>query len=96
MYQLCFPSSMTSSEWAAWVQAVGSILAVGGAAFAAIWQSKKQHETALKVQRDERRYERVELMKTLSEMSRNCEKLFAHFISEFTNAVPAPRLSSMS
>jgi hypothetical protein len=32
MNQVCFPSSLTPSEWAAWAQAVGSIAAVVAAA----------------------------------------------------------------
>src|SRR5437870_3324531 len=76
---------MSNSEWAAWVQAVGSILAVAGAAFAAIWQSRKQHESAMRIRRDDRRHERVELTKTLLELSQNCGKLFAHFIKTLNN-----------
>jgi len=33
---------MTRSDWAAWVQAIGSILAVGGAAAVAIYQERTQ------------------------------------------------------
>ena len=78
--QLCFLSGLTSSEWAAWVQAIGSILAIGGAAFAAIWQARKQSETALRVQKEERKYARVEITKSLLELSRNCEKLMEYVI----------------
>ncbi|WP_250439879.1 hypothetical protein [Caballeronia sp. AZ1_KS37] len=42
--------SASSGEWAAWVQAVGSIVAIVAAAWIAIWQSQKtvQHATELK------------------------------------------------
>jgi hypothetical protein len=76
---------MTSTELAAWVQAIGSIAAVLGAAFAAIYQSKKQHESALKVQKEERRYARIELTKSLLQLARNCEGICRHFIRLLDN-----------
>jgi hypothetical protein len=54
MTTLCFPSALTSSEWAAWVQAVGSILAVLGAASIAVWQARERNASALRLQSKER------------------------------------------
>ena len=85
MHQLCFLSGLTSSEWAAWVQAIGSILAVAGAAFAVIYQAKKQHASALRVQHEQRVYERIETIKALLELSRNCGKLMQHVIDRINN-----------
>lgn len=85
MYQLCFLSGLTSSEWASWVQAIGTILAVLGAAYAAIWQSKAQYANSLRLQREERQSQRVELTKTLLELSRNCEKVFTRVIQVLNN-----------
>lgn len=78
MNQLCFLSYMTSSELAAWVQAVGSIAAIFGAAGIAIWQSGKQHRNALELQRTEQRFSRIELAKALLSLSQNCLRLVDH------------------
>jgi hypothetical protein len=45
---------MQRSDWAAWVQALGSIAAIFGAAGVAIWQARKQHEDSLNLVRAER------------------------------------------
>lgn len=45
---------MPRSDWAAWVQAIGSIAAVFGAAGVAIWQAHKQHQNSLDLVRAER------------------------------------------
>ena len=44
-------AKMGPQEWAAWVQAIGSIAAIAGAAWIAIAQTAKQHQNALKVLR---------------------------------------------
>lgn len=70
---------LVSSEWAAWVQAVGSVLAICVAAWLVIWQSRRQHINALKLHKEEQRYARVELAKTLSVLGQNCAKALRHF-----------------
>lgn len=85
MYKLSFLSGLTSADWAAWVQAFGTILAVVGAAFAVIWESKRQYANSLRLQAEERRFARLELTKTLLELSRNCGKVFAHIIQLIDN-----------
>jgi hypothetical protein len=85
MSQLCFLSSMTSSEWAAWVQAVGSIAAVFGAAGIAIWQAARQHKNGLALLRTERRLGRMELAKALLALSQNCLRLLDHLAAQFPN-----------
>lgn len=49
---LCMPRS----DWAAWVQAVGSIAAIFGATAVAIWQAHKQHQNSLKLVRIEQQH----------------------------------------
>ena len=46
MPQLCVSTELSSSEWAAWVQAVGSILAL----FLAYWLGSRQTRTALRAE----------------------------------------------
>ena len=51
MNNLCFLTNMTSSEVAAWVQAVGSLLALFVAFFVVWWQHHRQAQAKF---RDER------------------------------------------
>jgi hypothetical protein len=45
-----------------------------------MYQSKKQHESALKLQKEERRSARVELTRTLLQLATNCDGICRHFI----------------
>ena len=47
MNNLCFMSGLTPSEWAAWVQGIGSILAVAVAAGIALWQKQQTEASRL-------------------------------------------------
>ncbi len=46
----CAHSTMTPSDWAAWVQAIGTLAAIG----IAIWQAKRQHALALAELREDK------------------------------------------
>ena len=78
MNNLCLMTNLTSAELAAWVQAVGSVLAIVAAALIAIWQSRSQHRSAMQLHRAEQRHARVELSKTLSMLAKNCAKAVAY------------------
>lgn len=73
---------MTNAEWAAWVQAVGSILAILGAAGIAVWQAYKQHKNALALHAAEQRHARTELAKTLLVLAQNCSKAMAYITGQ--------------
>lgn len=49
--ELCFVSNLSSSEWAAWVQAIGSLLAVGVATYLGYkqWRQNQEKKEAQKV-----------------------------------------------
>jgi hypothetical protein len=64
MQELCLMSNMSSSEIAAWVQAVGSILALG----AAIWIVDRQHQSAIVLQRLTKQSVVVERAEVVSEL----------------------------
>ena len=83
MQELCFISGMTSSEWASWVQAIGSIAAIFGAAGVAIWQSNKQQKNSLALLRTEQRLTRTELARALLTLSTNCQRAIAHCAAQF-------------
>jgi hypothetical protein len=83
MNQLCLLSDLTSSEWASWVQAFGSIAAIFGATFIAIWQSKKQHAISLSVLRAEHRLARTEAARALLSLSVNCKRALEHSANQF-------------
>lgn len=75
MSMLCLSLDLTSQEMAAWVQAVGSIVAIAAATWIAIWQGKKQHQNSLDLLSAERKHERTELAKTLSVLANNTLKM---------------------
>jgi len=79
---LCFALNLTSEEWASWVQAIGTIFAVLAAAGIAVYQSRKQHESALTLHKTEQRYARVQLAKTLLALCRNCTKAVKQFTAQ--------------
>lgn len=83
MHELCFLSSLSSSEWASWVQAIGSITAIFGALGIAIWQSNRQHEVSLHVLREDKRLARVESAKALHSLSTGALRLLEHTINSF-------------
>lgn len=72
MDALCFATNLTSEEWAAWTQAVGTIVAVLAAAGIAIWQSRQQSMLAQNTLKDEMRHERAEQAKSLLALCRCC------------------------
>ena len=47
MNELCFMSNLSSSEWAAWVQAIGSIAAIASA----VWIMNQQHKQEIQRRR---------------------------------------------
>lgn len=83
MNQLCFFSSLSSSDWASWVQAVGSIAAIFGAAGIAIWQSKQQHKASLNLLQTEKRLARTELAKAILSLSTGALRVMEHSAKAF-------------
>lgn len=77
---------MTSTELAAWVQAIGSMFAIFAAVMVAVWLSKRTFDNALKLQREERKQSRVELAKTLAVLSRNCAKAVNSYIDQLPDS----------
>lgn len=65
---------MSISEWAAWVQAIGSIVAVIGAAAIAIWQARRQHRMGLELLHRERQSARVDVAHALEVLGTNASK----------------------
>lgn len=83
MNQLCFMSNLTSSEWASWVQALGSIAAIIGAVGIAIWQSRQQHKASLALLRAERQLARIEQAKAVLALSTGALSLLEHSANAF-------------
>lgn len=63
-------SNLTSAEWAAWAQSVGSVVAI----FIAIWQIRSQHQNDLKLQRNEQLHAQLEITKTIGVLATNSAK----------------------
>lgn len=51
---------MSTSDWAAWAQAIGTVVAIVGSVGTAVWQTRKQYALALAEMREERRQGRRE------------------------------------
>ena len=64
---------MPRSDWAAWVQALGSVAAIVGAAGVAIWQAHKQHKNSLDLVRGERQHFAYALLVQVAEHSTRFE-----------------------
>lgn len=85
MNELCFLSNLTSAEWAAWVQAVGSVIAIIAAAWIAIHQANLQHKNALELHKTEKRTEQTGITKTLSVLAVNSSKAMKHISSQLND-----------
>lgn len=83
MNQLCFLSNLSSSEWASWVQAVGSIVAIIGAVAIAVWQARQQHKASLDLLRAEKRLARTESAKAILSLSTGALRLLEHSARAF-------------
>ncbi|WP_175658216.1 hypothetical protein [Burkholderia vietnamiensis] len=66
------------SDWPAWVQAVGSILAIVGSVGVAIWQSRKAQEQTLFTIEQQRKADHLRSARTLIEIAKAALKLQAH------------------
>lgn len=83
--ELCFMSNLSSSEWAAWVQALGSIAAIIFAVFIAIYQIRTQHKKDLFLQKNERLNEKYETAKAIKTLAYNSEKAMDHLHSQLSS-----------
>jgi hypothetical protein len=93
MNTLCFASSLTSEEWAAWVQAIGTILAILAAAGIAIWQSNEQHKLARLMHKEEQRHDRIEQAKTLLALCRSCTSAVKHMRTQLADRDAVHRIA---
>lgn len=75
LYLMSTFSNLTSSEWAAWIQALGSVLAIGAAARLAIYQSREQHKSALALHNREKLDVQIDTTKVLLELAGNSAKV---------------------
>jgi hypothetical protein len=72
---LLFPWGLTRSECASWVQAWGSILALGLGIGVAIYQARAQQRSTLRGLAEERRHEKLRVAETLGELAKRSLKL---------------------
>jgi hypothetical protein len=67
---LCLSTNLTSSELAAWVQAIGSILAILGSVWIAVYQTGKQRRDALALEDKRRRNAELDAARSVAELAR--------------------------
>lgn len=72
MNVLCLSTDLTSSELAAWVQAIGSIVAIAVALFVAAYQARRQFRSAQDIQAIQQQSAKKETAATLSEVAKIC------------------------
>ena len=94
MNLLCVSTDLSSGDLAAWVQAIGTIIAVLASAGIAIWQSKAQHQSSLALHKAERRSAQIELAKTLFILCRNCTNAATHFAKQVNSREALHRVAS--
>lgn len=82
MQSLCFLTNLTSAEWAAWVQAIGSIAAIIAAAWIAIHQAKLQHRNALQLHITEQQSAKLEIAQTLFVLATNSSIATKHIAGQ--------------
>lgn len=81
----CFLLNLTSAEWAAWVQAIGSVAAIVAAAWIARHQARLQHRSALDLHMTEQRTMQVDMAKTLSVLAVNSSKEMKHIADQLND-----------
>jgi hypothetical protein len=86
MNELCFLSNLTSVEWAAWVQAVGSTIAIFASAGIAIYITRLQHNNALDLHKTEKHTEKIEIAKTLLILATNSSKIMKFIASQLNDS----------
>ena len=77
---LCMSTDLSSNDMAAWVQAIGSILAIAGAVGIAIWQMRRSQANALKLERIGQRESEIDLAKTIRELCKRSAALVTYTI----------------
>lgn len=79
-----FPN-LTSSEWAAWIQAICSVSAIIAAAGIAIYQSSKQHKSALALHNREKLDAQVDIAKVLLSLAVNTSKVMINIEKQLSS-----------
>jgi hypothetical protein len=76
---------LLSSDWAAWVQAIGSILAIAFAGYYAWYQARKQHQSAMALFQTEQHRKTLEMTLSLSQLARTCLHAANIYCGHFKN-----------
>jgi hypothetical protein len=77
---LCMSTELSSTDMAAWVQAIGSILAIAGAVGTAIWQMTRSQANAMKLERIRQHNSEIDLAKTIRELCKRSTALVTYTI----------------
>jgi hypothetical protein len=74
---------LTGAEWAAWLQAIGSIIAIGGSMWAVRYQARKQHKDALLRADIQRHAGKLDTARTIAELAKRSSNAAAAFREKF-------------
>ncbi len=78
-------STLSTSDWAAWIQAIGVFIAIFFASNAASRQSKSQYENSIKLKRLEDYEKRLILIESVAEIFKNTSNQIKHIKIELHN-----------
>lgn len=77
MKELAFCNGLSSAEWAAWVQAICSVVAIIATGGFAIYQSRSQYKTAMGMYQIEKRHAHLEMARAIGKLASNCRSVAA-------------------
>jgi phage-related tail protein len=85
-YEVCqtcllLPIDLTRSECASWVQAIGSVFAIGAAIFAAIFQANRQQAITRQAMLDQANQATLSTASALKELAKSASKFQLHIKS---------------
>ena len=70
---LCVIEEMGAAEWAAWIQAIGALLAIYASGWVARSQAKAQHDIGLKLQKEDQLQKQIAFAEAITEIVRNAK-----------------------
>lgn len=81
MHSLCLLSNMSSSDWAAWVQAFASATSIIAAVYIASHQAERQFKDARSLQKNDSVQSQKRVTSAIYMLAQNAEKLLAHTVA---------------
>ena len=85
MHQLCFTTSLSSSDLAAWVQAIGSVIAIFVAIYLSNMQIKKQYDNSFKLFRFDKQTAQTNTIVSIHAVILMISSLYTAFLQKYSS-----------